>query len=123
MRQLMYHRLLRNRFDFSIKFLGYKLSIWSSFAQTFILPYSSNYLFNLSQVLDYLEENSDITPFKIQRLRAKYSEAFQKLERYRDDEATLLNRARMFTEELEDQRSTLAEDQYTEEVCSRKFDF
>merc|ERR1712131_361235 len=67
------------------------------------------------KVLDYLEENSDITPFKIQRLRAKYSEAFQKLERYRDDEATLLNRARMFTEELEDQRSTLAEDQYTEE--------
>ena len=81
------------------------------------------YLLNQSQVLDYLEENSDITPFKIQRLRAKYSEAFQKLERYRDDEATLLNRARMFTEELEDQRSTLAEDQYTEEVCSRKFGF
>ena len=70
-----------------------------------------------------MEENSDITPFKIQRLRAKYSEAFQKLERYRDDEATLLNRARVFTEELEDQRSTLAEDQYTEEVSFILTDF
>merc|ERR1711937_785888 len=31
------------------------------------------------KVLDYLEENSDITPFKIQRLRAKYSQKNSKI--------------------------------------------
>jgi len=67
------------------------------------------------QALDELQETGEIPPFKLARLRAKYSEAFYKLERYRDHEASLLNRARLHTEELEEQRSTLADDQYTEE--------
>jgi len=70
------------------------------------------------QALDELQEGGEVTAFKIARLRAKYSEAFHKLERYRDDEASLLNRARLFTDELEEQRSTLADDQYSEESDS-----
>merc|ERR1712142_299172 len=70
------------------------------------------------QALDELQEIGEVAPFKLARLRAKYSEAFHKLERYRDHEASLLNRARLYTEELEEQRSTLADDQYVEESDS-----
>lgn len=67
------------------------------------------------QNLEELSAKGEVDEFKLQRLRTKYSEAFNKLERYRDEEQALLNKAREYTEEIDEQRACLAADNYVED--------